>query len=223
MPRINHLFLNGAAGAKIAQGDFLTITDGVTPDAYEFRDDSPPTGGTAGRIWVYNGANAIASRTNLIKAVNGTVDAAVVNRTSATNHHSVTASMSTVGTYITIYETTAIGNGITQLTVVGTLQGTENLTEVTDIWDQLNFLQYGATADLKMAPYCIQLTDAMVAKGSLDFYTVFTPSHVFLINQMTRQDEEIILAGLYVTLTLAGGAPPNNIAFDVITALIFGA
>jgi hypothetical protein len=220
-PLTNHLFLNGAAGAKIVQGDFCTITDGVTPDVYEFRDDSPPTGGTAGRIWIYNGADAAASRANLVKAINGTVDAAIVDRSSATNHHKVTASVATSGTYVTVYETTGIGNGVAQPTATAALQGTENLTTPTDIWDQANFLQYGVPGDLRITTCAVKLTAEMIAQGSIDFILAFPASHVILQN-VNRQQNEAITISSDVYLALAGGISPNNQVDDVINAIIFG-
>ena len=221
-PRVNQLFLNGLAGAAIAAGDYCTITDGVTSDIYEFRASTPPAGGTAGRIWVYQGANAAASRANLVKAINGTVDANVVTRTSATNTIKVTAAQCATGNSVVVWETTAIGNSIGQTTVVGTLQGTENLTEAADVWNALNFPQYGApSSSMKIACCRIGITAAMIAQGSLDFVLPFSATYIALQN-CSRQQDEAITINSDVYLALASGASPHNQANDVIQFLAFG-
>ena len=74
-PMTNRLRLLGAPG-KAVQGNTVTTGAAGTLRTYEFRDDTPPTGGGAGKIWVYNGANSADSRTNLIDAMNGVVAAA---------------------------------------------------------------------------------------------------------------------------------------------------
>lgn len=57
-------------------GETITVTRGGVARVFEWRPASPPAGGTAGRIWVYVGADAGEAVDNLFDAMCGAVDPA---------------------------------------------------------------------------------------------------------------------------------------------------
>jgi hypothetical protein len=138
----NRLIMLGAPGAIVAGN---TVTIGT--DIYEFNAATPPTPGTAGSIWVYNGANSAASRANFINAVNGVVDAPTIYRTAqdagaGTNVETVLAAAGTTLGTVDLWSADAIGGNITpSATATAT---TETLATVTDVWDDTTM--YGGVA-----------------------------------------------------------------------------
>jgi hypothetical protein len=224
-PALNRLRMEGGGGA-IAAGNTVTITTAAEgTDVYEFRAVTPPLGGTAGRIWVYNGANAAASRANLVTAINGVVDANVVTRTpqdasAGTNKCKVTAMVGTPLTSITVGVSSAIGAAF--FGISGTdLTCSETLAAATDIWDKANVYSTGG-AGASMNNCSVVITPEMIAKGSVEVAVnhVYDPSQILYVkvtNRSRPQNEAYAVDGRgLVSLTLAGGATPNNQPGDVV-------
>jgi hypothetical protein len=230
-PRINRLFLNGAAGAKITEGDVFTIdADGVT-DTYEFRNSTPPLGGTAGNIWIYNGANAAASRVNLITAVNRVVDANVVTRTleaptAGTNLINVRAYTGSAPTALTFIECTTVGDPNTSPTVV-LLTASSVPTSAADVWDSLDFYGGFRSGNTALSTQSLTVTANLTTVNKfVEFWTPFgTPYQgaTFVSNRSRSQDEEFWeKQEFYFELVLNGGASPNNQVNDIIDVLVVG-
>jgi hypothetical protein len=214
-PMLNRIRLLGG-GAAIAQADYLTIGS----DVYEFRSSTPPAGGTSGRIWVHNGASSAESRANFIKAVNGTVDAAVVTR-NGTNTEVVSAAAGVTTGDVIVYSSTAIGSLVPAASATATAC-TDNLTDAADIWDQATMYGGVAKNTEHMAMVTVTLTADMLTKGNLQVYFPFQPTHCILVNRMRPQNEAVTISGYYVQVVLAAGGTPNNVAADVLDIIAFG-
>jgi hypothetical protein len=218
-PMFNRLTMLGAPGA-IAAADTVTIG----ADTYEFRADTPPTGGTAGRVWIYQGVNSAASRVNFINAVNGVVDAPTISRTgvgtAGTNVETVLAAAGTTLGVVNLWSAATIGVAIAS-SAVATVT-TQGLTTATDIWDQGTMYSGQAQAHTSCQMSTIMLTADMVTKGDVEFWFGFTPTHCWLNNRNRAQDEAYAIAGNSVSLTLAGGVSPNNQAADVVDVVVMG-
>jgi hypothetical protein len=214
LPMMNRVRMLGAPGA-IVEGDTVTIG----ADVYEFRSSTPPAGGTAGRIWVYQCADSAASRANLINAINGVVDAATITR-DGTNTETVLASAGITTGDVVIQSADGIGGSVVPSAAV--IVCAEALTTVTDIWDQANTYNGLAQATRQVAAVTVTLTAAMIAKGNLQVYCDFTPVSCVIVNRSRPQNEAYTITGDAVSLTLAGGGSPNNQAADVLDIIIFG-
>jgi hypothetical protein len=214
IPMQNRLRLLGAPGAAVA-GDTVVIG----ADTYEFRGDTPPTGGTAGRVWVYNGADSAASRANLINAINGVVDAPTIGGPVVATETMLAAAGITTGDII-VASADAVG-GSKAPSAVATAT-TEGLTTATDIWDHTT-MQYGAAqAASQKAAITVTLGAEELAKGTMDIVFDFTPTSVVIVNRSRPQNEVFTITGGVVSLTLAGGASPNNQSGDVLDIVAFG-
>lgn len=211
---INSLIMLGAPG-KIVQGNTVTIGS----DVYEFRDSTPPAGGTAGRIWVYNGADSAASRDNFIKAVNGVVDAALITRPSAGNVMKVVARAGTTLGTVDVLTADAVGGNVAPSGSYITVA--ETLTTATDIWRQ-SYL-YGGKREFttKMARCTVKITAAMITAGFVEVEFPFAPAHVFVTNEQRAMSDTYVLSSKKLTLTLAGGASPACQPDDYIDILVF--
>jgi hypothetical protein len=214
MPMTNRLRMLGAPGA-IAEGDTVTIGANV----FEFRASTPPAGGTAGRIWVYQGADSAASRANFINAVNGVVDAPNITYDGALTIAFLATAGITLGDVI-IRSAAAAGGAVAPSAVATAC--TETLATVTDIWDQATCYGGFAQAHTQAVISTVVLTADMITKGNVQLPFVFTPSRYILQNRMRPQDEAHAIVGNTVSLTLAGGVSPNNQVADVIDVLAFG-
>jgi hypothetical protein len=222
---LNRLRLLGAPGF-IVEGDRVIIG----ADVYEFRDSSPPLGGTPGRMWVYNGspgpANATISRANLIDAINGVVDAARITRTpqdpmAGHNHELVTALPGVTLGDITVVTTTAIGNGIRRPSGFATLTG-KNLATITDVWDEPT-MYGGVVAGQKNVDYAtVTVLATQILKGNLQVEFPFTPTKFIVVNRLRSQNEAVAIVGNAVSITLGGGVSPNNQPADVLDVIAFG-
>lgn len=204
------LRLLGAPGAAV-EGD--TVTIGTT--VYEFRASTPPAGGTAGRVWVFNGADSAASRANLIKAINATVDAAVVTRNGVASPAVLAVAGVTLGDVIIMSAITAGGTPRASATAHVT---TTTLATATDIWDAATM--EGGYLDGKKRSSCqtITLAASHIAKGTVQFYFPFNVTHAIVFNRTTPTNgEAVAVSGARVSVTLAGGAVPNHQAADVLT------
>ncbi len=214
-PMYNRVIMLGAPGAIVATD---TVTIGT--DIYEFNAATPPAAGTAGSIWVYQGANSAASRANFINAVNGVVDAPNITYDGAVVETMLASAGTTLGT-VDIHSADAIGGSIApSATATAT---TEGLTTVTDVWDDTTM--YGGSGQ-GLAQACqmstITLTANQVTAGFLEVHFDFTPVSVILSNRMRQQDEAYVITGDSIVLTLAGGGAPNNQAADVIDVIAIG-
>lgn len=207
IPMQSRLRMLGAPAAIVA-ADYLTIG----ADIYEFRADTPPTGGTAGRVWLYNGANSAASRATLIKAINGDVDAALIANEVATELMLAAAGVTTGD--VVVQSADAIGGSpAPSATATAT---TDNLTTATDIWDH-TAMQYGeAVVPAQAACVTVTLGAEEMAKADMQVYFDFTPTKCFVGNRSRQQDEAYTISGNAVSLTLAGGGSPNNQSGDVL-------
>jgi hypothetical protein len=222
VPMMNRLRMLGVPGI-IVQGNTVTIG----ADTYEFRDSSPPTGGTAGRVWVFNGtggaADGVISRANLIKAINGTVEAASVSRTgvgtAGTNVEKVRAVAGVTLGDIIIYSADAVGGTITAS--ASALATTEGLATVADIWDAVTMYGGIAAAQKQVAMTSVLLAASHIAKATLQVYFPFTVRTAILVNRMRPQNEAVTISGNYVQVVLAGAGSPNNQAADVIDVIAF--
>lgn len=214
LPMINRLRLLGAPAAAV-EGNTVTIGG----DVYEFRASTPPAGGTAGRTWVYNGANSAASRANLIKAINGTVDAAVVTpKTGGPTEKFLAVAGVTLGDIIIISATASGGT----ITPSGTATAcADGLDTATDIWDQATCYGGLAAGQKQVGMATVTLLAAHIAKGNAQIYFPFTVRTAILVNRMRPQNEAVTVSGNYVQVVCAGAGSPNNQANDVIDVIAF--
>jgi len=213
IPMMNRLRLLGAPGAAV-EGNTVT----VGADVYEFRGSTPPAGGTAGRIWVYNGANSAASRTNLIDAINGVVDAARITRDGTNTELVIGAAGITTGDVLV---RSAVSIGGTPAPSATPIACAETLATAADVWDAANTYSGIAQQPRQTAAVAITLSAEMIAKGNIQSYFNFTPRSAIVVNRSRPQNEVYTITGNAVSLTLAGGASPNNQAADVIDILAF--
>lgn len=213
VPMMNRLRLLGAPGAAV-EGNTVTVGD----DVYEFRGSTPPAGGTAGRIWVYNGANSAASRANLINAINGVVNAATITRNGTNTEEVVASAGVTTGDVIVQSADDIGGDPIPSSTIIACA---ETLATATDVWDQANSYNGLATTLREAIAVALTLTAAMIAKGTVEVFFDFTPRSVIVVNRSRPQNEAYTISGNAVSLTLAGGASPNNQATDVLDIIAF--
>lgn len=226
-PGFDTLKMNGAAGAKIVQGNTVTFHDATLGDeVYEFRDDSPPTGGTAGRWWIYNGANSAASRTNFKDAINGVVDATRI-APPAGGHIFNMVAVQGAGSASDITVITADapgGNPIGVDASVLWIETSETLATVTDVWDVGNFTSGWPPNLGRTSVTMFQISGGMIAKGGVKIPLPF-PYPMGILMNMNRYQNEAWSFGTttlgsskigYVTLSLAGGASPNNQIGDYI-------
>jgi hypothetical protein len=209
MPMMNRLRMLGAPGAIVATN---TVTIGG--DIYEFNANTPPSGGTAGSIWVYQGADSAASRTNFINAVNNVTDAPNITYDGAVTESMYALAGVTTGDVV-ILSATAIGSTTAAPSTTATAT-TETLATAEDIWDETTM--YGGKAEVatQIGRATIIVDAAHIAKGNLQAYFDFTPTTALVKNRMRPQDEAWVITGNAVSLTLAGAAAPNNQANDVI-------
>lgn len=214
VPMQNRLRMLGAPGA-IAAGDYLDIGD----DTYEFRDDTPPTGGTAGRIWVYAGATSAVSRENFVNAVNGVVDAATIGGDSVATENVLAFEGITTGDVVIVSADAVGGDPVPSATAIAC---TENLTTATDIWDAANTYLGEAAGISQLQLVTITINAAMIAKGTVEAQFDFTPLACILVNRMRPQNEAFTISDDCVSLTLAGGGSPNNQDTDVIDIIAIG-
>lgn len=229
--------IGGGAGAKFAAGarpavhrgapmqdrlflatlplnaDWISVqgTDGtVVP--IEFRDNTPPTGGTAGRIWVYRGVAAANARINLADALSGVVDAARIayNVAAPVGYTGIDIPGDTVVLYVETVPSETPRNV------------TENLDAAADIWDAA--ATYGGMLDTRQRFAMKQITiDAdQVTAGEVQFHFDFGPMDSVIINHARPQNEAWAIVANDVRLVLAGGATPNNQAGDVVTCIAIG-
>ena len=211
-PMQNRLRLLGAPGAAV-EGNTVTIG----ADVYEFRGSTPPAGGTAGRIWVYNGANSAASRANLIAAINNEGAAAEVTYDGAVTESMYALAGITTGDII-LLSATAIGSKVAAPSATATACS-DGLDTATDIWDSATMEGGVAQAPKQIAMKTITLAASHVAKGTIEATFSFTPTHAIVKNRSRPQNEAWTISGNSVSLTLAGGASPNNQATDIIDFL----
>jgi hypothetical protein len=207
------------AGAAITAGNTVTIGS----DVYEFNANTPPAAGTAGMVWVYNGANVAASRTNFTDAVNGVVDAARINRTSYTNVQKYYCRDGRTPGDLIIVSANAVG-GYPRAYGSATAT-TETLTSATDVWD--GAVVYGG--ELRkggdfITAYPIIITANMITKGSVECVFPFSPVGMFVFNPLRPQNEVLalydfggLIGATVLSLTLGGGLTPNNQPGDAIT------
>jgi hypothetical protein len=211
VPMQNRIRMLGAPGA-IVEGNTITIG----ADVYEFRGSTPPAGGTAGRIWVYNGANSAASRANFINAVNGVVDAATITYDGPVTEYMLAAAGITTGDVIAQSADAVGGNPLASTTATAT---TETLATVTDIWDLATMRSGEALGEIQSAVATITVLAEDIVKGNVQIYFPFTPTHCWLLARNRVQNEAYVISGNGVSLTLAGGASPNIQANDVVDIL----
>jgi len=212
-PMTNRLRMLGAPGA-ILEGDTVTIGANV----FEFRSSSPPAGGTAGRIWVFNGADSAASRVNFIDAVNGVIDANRITYDGALTETFLAAAGVTLGDVIIRSAATAGGAVAPSATATVT---TEVLTTITDIWDAGTCYGGRLQVAVPVEIVTITLTADHIAKGNVQFQFMTVPAAYTVFNRMRVQDEATAVVGNAVSLTLAGGATPNNQVADVVDCILF--
>ena len=212
-PMTNRLRMLGAPGA-IVEGDTVTIGANV----FEFRASTPPAGGTAGRIWVYQGADSAASRANFIDAVNGVIDANRITYDGALTETFLAAAGVTLGDVFIVSAALAGGAPVQSATATVT---TEVLTTVTDIWDAGTCYGGRLQVAVPVEIVTITLTADHIAKGNVQFQFMTVPAAYTVFNRMRVQNEATAVVGNAVSLTLAGGATPNNQAADVVDCILF--
>ena len=224
-PMTNRLRLLGAPGI-ITQGNFITIG----ADVYEFRNSSPPAGGTAGRIWVHNGfggaANAVIARASLIKAINNVIEPAFVTRTAQDPAAGNTTELYTAMPGVTLGDiilvsTTSPGGSIRLASATATAVA-RTLDTATDIWDQATMLGGRAAGQKEFGYTAVTVSAANLAKGSIEAQFTFVPTHFLVINRMRNQDEARSVVDRAVSIVLAGGPSPNNQIADVLDVLAWG-
>jgi len=214
-PMMNRVIMLGAPGAIVALD---TVTIGT--DIYEFNAATPPAAGTAGSIWVYQGANSADSRANLINAINGVIDAPNITYDGAVVETMLAVAGTTLGT-VNINSADAIGGAITP-SAVG-VACAEGLTTVTDIWDANATYAGEAAGETQSQMVTFAVTAAEITAGFVEIYFDFTPTSVMLNDRnVPMHDEPYTITGDAVVLTLTGGGAPNIQAGDVIDIHVQG-
>lgn len=210
----------------VQPGNGETVTIGTT--VYEFRDSTPPVGGTDGRVWVYNGGGGGvgAARTNLRNAIRATTypgGDATVAYTGGVVPQNFWASV--VGNYVRIYSCAVLGALAPGASEAGTVCN-DTLATVGDDWVNGSPGPCGGgraeTHTHWAAAAAPGLTAAKIASGTLEFVFPFQPMGCVVINRMRPQNEAYIISGYNVQLTLAGGGAPNNQVNDVIDCIAWG-
>ena len=219
----NRLRVANAGGGGTAIAANNTVTIGA--DVYEFRAVTPPLGGTATRIWVYNGANAAASLVNLIDAINGVVAAARITRTAqaptaGTNTELVAAVAGVAATDLILFSAASIGGA--QAASATATATTETLADAPDIWDLGTMYAGVATGQGSVGYATIALTADYIVKANVQVQFPFTPVSVVVRNRMRPNIEAYTIAATRVSQALAGGGAPNNAAGDVLDVIAFG-
>lgn len=204
-----------------ANGDWISVTgaDGVVVPL-EFRDSSPPVGGTAGRIWVYRGAALPAdSRVNLVDALNGVVDPNRISYDEAGGGAAIAPPVGFTGVDVVADTAVLYVEDVPSETVRAV---TENLTDAGDIWDAA--ATYGGLLETRQRHGWQQfaINADQITAGQAFFCFSFTPLRAIVINHARPQNEAWAIVGNTVRLTLAGGAAPNNQAGDVVSVIAFG-
>lgn len=225
VPMMNSIILLGAPG-KILQGDTVDIG----ADVYEFRDSTPPMGGTAGRTWVHNGANSAASRANLIKAINGDVDAALVNRTSHANTVPVFARAGTTLGTVDLLSTGRVGSGASPVTVADAAPSATAVacsrtvgSTGTDVWNATTMYGGNLAAPQLSGRAEVVITTNMITAGFVEIPFTFAPVIALVTCKGYPAFTDIwAWAGNIVTVTLAGGGHPALANGDRIEVLAFG-
>lgn len=212
-PMTNRIRMLGAPGA-IAEPDTITIGANV----FEFRASTPPAGGTAGRIWVYQGADSAASRANFINAVNGVVNPATITYNGALTETFLAAAGVFLGDVI-ITSAAAAGGAVAQSAVA--TNTTETLTTATDVWDIATCYGGRLRTAVPVEAISITLTADHIAKGSVQFRFMAAPVFYTLNNRLRFQNEAHAVVGNAVSLTLTGGASPNNQAADIVDVVVY--
>lgn len=216
VPMQSRLTMLGA-GARIVQGDWF----GIGGDDFEFRDDTPPSGGTAGRIWVRTVTDSITCRTNAVDAINGVVDAARITYDGALTED-ILAQLDpvTIGDIVVVSADAPGGNATPSATTTAV---TENLTTATDIWDTANMEGGYLQAEVaRSAMKVLTVTTEHIAKGTIEFEFDFTPARAVIVSNSRPQNEAWVIVGNSVSLTLTGGGAPNNQNTDVVTCIAQG-
>jgi uncharacterized membrane protein len=215
----------GGGGAAIA----ATNTVRIGADTYEFVAASPPLLGTAGRIFVFNGANVAASRTNFIDAVNGVVDIARISRTAqvptcATNTELVRAFAGVTAGVINVVSAETVG-GINRASNVQLLTG-ETLADAPDVWDSGSTHCGIAIRQESIGYTTVALNAAMIAKGDIQIQVPFSISGgginaSVIVRNRSRPQVEAVTTGVgYIQVILAGGGAPNNVDGDVLDIMV---
>lgn len=214
VPMINRLVMLGAPGA-IAAGDTVTIG----ADVFEFNAATPPAGGTAGRIWVYQGADSAASRANFINAVNGVIDAPNITYDGPVTESMVAAAGTLLGTVDVLSADSTGGAAAPSGTATAC---TETLTTPTDIWDSPTMYAGQAQGSTQLQLTTVTITAAMIAQGTLEIEYDFTPVSCMLLSRSGTTAEAYTITGDRVVLTLSGGGPPAYQVGSVLDVLAQG-
>ena len=197
-------------------GDWISIegTDTVVVP-FEFRANTPPTGGTVGRIWVYDGGNAAAARVNLVDAINAVVDANRIARGAVADIAVFVARDAVAQTSVMIME---ISGSATARNV------TEALTAIADIWDQATTDGGRVETQQYMVFQTLTVNANHTAAGSIIFSLSIQPTAAWIVNHNRPQNEawSIIAATNAVELICGGGGSPNNQIADVVTCIAIG-
>jgi len=194
-----------------------TVTIGA--DVYEYNANTPPAGGTAGRIWVYRGANAAAARANLVNAINNVVDAANITYDGVVSEAFVADE---IGVRVRIQSSDAVGSSTVTASATATAT-TDTVVGAGDDWDDATC--YGGLAEGGQLGFTrVQIVAGHIGSGSLRISFPFTAVGFVLTNwDRDEMDEDSTLTGGDVELTLAGGAAPNVQVGDIIGILAWGA
>jgi hypothetical protein len=208
-----------------ANGETVSITNGVLTETYEFRDTTPPAGGTAGRWWIYIGAGDPAqSRQSLVCAINDCGNALRVTPPAGGHVLPMFAVAGDAADTINVFTAeTPGGQPVGYPSSTLWLSYADTLGAAADIWDS-NTVSYGSVAAPgKVAIGVLQITVAMIAKGSVAIPFPFANAKMILVSMNRAQNEPwSVVSGAgysYALLTLAGGASPNNQSGDYISVM----
>lgn len=207
-------------------------TETVTIDGHIFQFDAaqpPIAAGGAARTAVFRGANAAEARTNLIAAINGTVDAN--NVTPGTGALGAVASLvadNPAGSIVRVRRTTTRGSAAA--IAPGLLAGAlaDGLGAAADVWNVANLNVSGRVRGaLRYLADTVIITAAMVTFGSMNIELPFTPTHVLISTRTTAgvqvaRDEAVTIDGDSIDIVLAGGIAPNYQADDIVSFVALG-
>jgi hypothetical protein len=210
-----------------ADGETVTIGSQV----FEFDNATPPVaGGGAARIAVYIGANLAAAVANLVKAINGTVDAAVwTPGNGSTSVPAVVADAYGGAGGVRIKGATARGGTATPAAPASTALATN--VGGGSAWDMTNLNASAGRAAVdgpSTVAGKITITAAMITKGSVEielpFACTILEAEVRSSTGVLRASDEAVTlenSGTTIKQVLAGGASPNLQANDVLTFVAY--
>lgn len=206
--------------ARLAFATDASNTDTVTIGGHEFRFLTTLVAANT-YTQVKRGTSAAQTLADLVKAINGTASANVVQATTA---FSKTVLADAVGTSLRLRWATARG-GLPLAGVSDSIALAEALTPAGDIWSAADLNVSGKAPSSGQASLSVlTVTAQMVTNGSFQVELPFTPTiaHAFVTASTGVQrasTDAITISSNAVNVALGGGASPAIQAGDLVMIL----